>query len=149
MVKIFSFLLILIVWQAGFVRNMAPQTHHYEFALYMIEALYAFESECDEKVNLEVEIEWFCATFIYGQEVFEDRWMAYSSVRPSKFKLKPISPWGEVFVGKNRMGFYGRLYDVAGGRLVVGYSSDREEERLYIGFEKASDYTKLSIGKPA
>ncbi len=148
MIKIFT-ILVLTVLQAGFVKNMTPQTHHYEFALYMVEALYAFEIECDEKVDLETEIEWFCATLIYGPEVFEDRLMAYSSVRPSKFKLRPISTWGEVFVGKNRIGFYGRLYDVAGGRLVVGYGLDREGEKLYIGFEKTGSIIKLSIGKPA
>ncbi len=147
--KVSNFILIVtfIILQTGSAKDMIPLTHHHEFAIYMTKALYASEVECNEEIHLDTEIEWFCADFTHGKKIFEDRWITYSGVRPSKFKLYPISSWGDVFVEGRFMGLYGKLYDVAGGRLVVGYSSN-SEEKLYIGFERANVSSKLGIGEP-
>lgn len=138
---------ILLLFQTGFTKNMASDTYHYEFASYILESLYASETECGEEIYLDPEIEWLCAKLIYDEKALKDRLIAYSSIRPSKFKLNPISPWGQIFVNERNLGFQGKLYNIVDGRLVVGYSFNQDKEKLYIGFEQANS-SKLDIGAP-
>lgn len=135
--KILLACLVLLVTQIttqSYAREMQPGSDAFYFSTYMIDAFYSEGEECEEKLLVSPTIGWLCAAFPLGEHAFEQRWDAYLSALPEGYNIVAVSPWGDIRYEEDESVFYGKVYDLNDGRLVVGYDQSDRGREIRLGF---------------
>jgi len=120
-------------------REMQTGSDAYTFSIYMIDAFYSEGESCEEKLLASPTIGWLCAAFPLGQNAFEHRWEAYLSALPETYSITAVTSWGDIKYEEDDTVFYGKIYDLNDGRLVVGYDQNDRGSEIRLGFSSTAN----------
>jgi len=139
--KSLKLLLVCMVLVAGTsqAREMQPGTDAYNFSTYMIDAFYSEGEACEDKLLAAPTIGWLCAAFPLGERAFEQRWEAYLSALPVSYNITSVTAWGDIKYAEDDTVFYGKIYDLNDGRLVVGYDRENRGSEIRLGFSSTAN----------
>ena len=140
--KILLACLVLLITQITtqtYAREMQPGSDAYTFSVYMIDAFYSEGEECEEKLLATPTIGWLCAAFPLGERAFEQRWDAYLSALPQDYSITAVTSWGDIRYEEDDSVFYGKVYDLNDGRLVVGYDRSDRGREIRLGFSSKAN----------
>jgi DNA uptake protein ComE-like DNA-binding protein len=138
MYKLLRLLLSLILCLSfAFGKDMTSQTFHYNFSLYMINALGSIPTECDGTAKQDTAIEWMCAYYSNGFDAFKTYWDSYltSETIATSYKIQAITDWQPFNNEDGTLDFYAKTYSFENGKLIAAYDLSEAGREIFIGFE--------------